>query len=220
MGFIVRFNILVIPIIFALLGIYKFVTKNGKFPFDQIILIVSSFLIDKPVNINLGFLIIENYPFPQLIPCIVYLFLNRKQLDRYFIHKTINLKSLIVGLFSGVIFAMLVFYQTKGFRIGFNIIFSLVLVIVAIGEELLFRGIFLGELIKSRIHPSISLLIVSCLFAMGHIRVIERGNILAFVTITIMGLFSGILLIKSKNIYASLALHVTNNFIVSLSRLV
>ena len=87
----------------------------------------------------------------------------------------------------------------------------LVLALVpAVGEELFFRGLVLGDLLKSKINPVAAIISTGFLFSMAHA---EYNNILA---IWVLGSFLGYLYYVSGSLRLSIAAHFTNNFILVL----
>jgi len=88
---------------------------------------------------------------------------------------------------------------------------ALVLALIpAIGEEFFFRGIVLGDLLKSKINPVVSILATGLLFSMAHV---QPDNFLA---IWVLGSFLGFLYYISGSIWLSVAAHFVNNFLVVL----
>ncbi len=88
---------------------------------------------------------------------------------------------------------------------------SVVLAMVpAIGEELFFRGLILGELLKARISPIVAILVTGFLFSIAHA---EYDNVLA---IWVLGSFLGYLYYVSGSLWLSVIAHFTNNFLLIL----
>jgi hypothetical protein len=83
-------------------------------------------------------------------------------------------------------------------------------VIPAIGEELFFRGLLLGDLLKSKVNPAFAIIGTGLLFSISHF---EFGNMLA---IWALGSFLGYLYYTSGSLWLSMAAHFTNNFLVIL----
>jgi membrane protease YdiL (CAAX protease family) len=85
---------------------------------------------------------------------------------------------------------------------------ALVLALIpAIGEELFFRGVLLGELLKSKINPAVAIIFTGLVFSLFHG---EFSNILA---IWALGSFLGYLYYVSGSLWLSVLAHFTNNFL-------
>ena len=83
-------------------------------------------------------------------------------------------------------------------------------VVPAIGEELFFRGLILGDLLKSKVNPAVAIISTGLLFSISHF---EFDNLLA---IWALGTFLGYLYYSSGSLWLSEAAHFTNNFLVIL----
>ena len=83
-------------------------------------------------------------------------------------------------------------------------------VVPAIGEELFFRGIILGDLLKSRVNPVVAIVSTGLLFSLAHM---QFNNILA---IWVLGSFLGYLYYISGSLWLSVIAHFTNNFLLIL----
>ena len=85
---------------------------------------------------------------------------------------------------------------------------ALVLALIpAIGEELFFRGVLLGELLKSKVNPAAAIIFTGLVFSLFHG---EFSNILA---IWALGSFLGYLYYVSGSLWVSVFAHFTNNFL-------
>lgn len=85
-------------------------------------------------------------------------------------------------------------------------LFALV-VIPAIGEEVLFRGMILNGL-RFRFKDSIAVVFSALLFALMH------GSLQQFVYPFLLGLIMGYLVLKTKTLLSSIIVHFVNNFLV------
>jgi len=83
-------------------------------------------------------------------------------------------------------------------------------VVPAIGEEFFFRGLILGDLLKSKVNPAIAIISTGLAFSIVHL---EFGNLLA---IWVLGSFLGYLYYASGSLWLPMAAHFTNNFLVVL----
>ena len=81
-------------------------------------------------------------------------------------------------------------------------------VIPAIGEEFFFRGLVLGDLLKSKVNPAVAIISTGLLFSISHM---EFNNLLA---IWVLGSFLGYLYYSSGSLWLSIAAHFTNNFLL------
>ncbi len=81
-------------------------------------------------------------------------------------------------------------------------------VIPALGEELFFRGLILGDMLKSKINPVVSIITTGFLFSLAH------GEFDNFLAIWVLGCFLGYLYYSSGSLWVSVLAHFTNNFIV------
>lgn len=79
-------------------------------------------------------------------------------------------------------------------------------VVPAVVEELFFRGLLLGDLLKQGVHPAISIVVSGLFFAVFHF---EFNNTLA---ITVLGCFLGYLYYATGSLWVPIAAHFTNNF--------
>jgi membrane protease YdiL (CAAX protease family) len=77
-------------------------------------------------------------------------------------------------------------------------------------EELFFRGLLLGALLKSKINPILSIIVTGFLFSLAHL---EFENLLA---IWALGAFLGYLYYVSGSLWLSIIAHFTNNFLLIL----
>lgn len=82
-----------------------------------------------------------------------------------------------------------------------------VAVIPAVGEEMFFRGLILGDLLKARVNVAASIIISGLLFAVVHM---EYENTLA---IWALGGFLGYLYYVSGSLWLPIAVHFVNNFL-------
>ena len=95
--------------------------------------------------------------------------------------------------------------------VGHLVLVSLVVgLIPAMGEELFFRGLLLGDLLKSKISPLIAIPVTGLVFAISHF---EYDNVLA---IWALGSFLGYLYYVSGSLWLPIAAHFTNNFMAVL----
>ena len=83
-------------------------------------------------------------------------------------------------------------------------------IIPAFGEELFFRGLLLGDLLKSKVNPAFAIIATGLVFSIAHTEV---NNVLA---IWVLGAFLGYLYYVSGSLYLSMCAHFLNNFLVVL----
>jgi membrane protease YdiL (CAAX protease family) len=82
-----------------------------------------------------------------------------------------------------------------------------VAVVPAIGEEMFFRGMLLGTLLRRKVHPAAAIILSGLCFALAHF---EFTNTLA---IWVLGSFLGYLYYVSGSLWLPVAAHFTNNFL-------
>ena len=88
---------------------------------------------------------------------------------------------------------------------------TLVLALIpALVEELFFRGLLLGELLKSKVSPVLAIIVTGLLFSIAHT---QYDNFLA---IWVLGAFLGYLYYLSGSLWLSIIAHFTNNFLLIL----
>ena len=88
---------------------------------------------------------------------------------------------------------------------------TLVLALVpAFAEELFFRGLILGDLLRSKVNPVVAIVSTGLLFSIAHA---QFNNILA---IWVLGSFLGYLYYISGSLWLSVGAHFTNNFLLIL----
>lgn len=83
-------------------------------------------------------------------------------------------------------------------------------VVPAFAEEFFFRGLFLGDLLKNKVNPTVAIMLSGLFFALAHF---EFNNTLA---IWVLGSFLGYLYYVSGSLWVPIAAHFTNNFITVL----
>ena len=88
---------------------------------------------------------------------------------------------------------------------------TLVLAVVpAFAEELFFRGLILGDLLKSKVNPAVAIISTGLLFSIAHS---QFNNLLA---IWVLGSFLGYLYYASGSLWLPVIAHFTNNFLLIL----
>jgi len=98
------------------------------------------------------------------------------------------------------------FLNFKSFS-RFLVITLVLAVIPAIGEEMFFRGLILGDLLKAKVKPAVAIIITGLLFALIHF---EFQNTLS---IWVLGCFLGYLYYISGSLWLSIAAHFVNNIL-------
>ncbi len=83
-------------------------------------------------------------------------------------------------------------------------------VIPAISEEMFFRGLFMGALLRAKVNPVVAIISSGFVFAISHM---EYQNTIA---IWALGAFLGYLYYISGSIWLSFVAHFTNNFLMVL----
>jgi membrane protease YdiL (CAAX protease family) len=95
--------------------------------------------------------------------------------------------------------------------VGHFIVVSIVVAVIpAIGEEFLFRGLLLGDMLKAKVRPQVAIPVTGFLFALVHG---EFHNTLA---IWVLGSFLGYLYYASGSLWLPILAHFTNNFLAVL----
>lgn len=92
----------------------------------------------------------------------------------------------------------------------FWVLTLVIAVIPAIAEEFFFRGLLMGDLIKGGIHPWISIVITSFVFAVIHLEFTH------FFAIWILGIGLGFLYYSSGSLWLAIIAHFINNFMTVL----
>lgn len=87
----------------------------------------------------------------------------------------------------------------------------LIMIIIAVGEELVFRGYILSNLMQS-MNKEAALLVSAVLFAVFH-SLNPNFNLIAFINILLAGIFLGINYIFTRNLWFSIFFHFSWNFI-------
>ena len=95
-------------------------------------------------------------------------------------------------------------------EVPFPILFLMLAVMPAIGEELLFRGFIFGTL-KNRCRPVSAMVIVSCIFGIYHMSLIK------FFTTALLGMIIVFVVWKTKSIFSGMLLHFINNGLAVIS---
>lgn len=83
-------------------------------------------------------------------------------------------------------------------------------VVPAVGEELFFRGLLMGNFLREKMHPAIAIIVSGFLFAIVHF---EFDNTLA---IWVLGSFLGYLYYVTGSLWVPIAAHFVNNFLTVL----
>ncbi|QUW22591.1 CPBP family intramembrane metalloprotease [Sporosarcina sp. Marseille-Q4063] len=87
------------------------------------------------------------------------------------------------------------------------------LFILALGEELAFRG-FAQEKLSNIINPKIAIILVSFLFAVGHLSIGPVGVVMYDVSFVFVdSILYGVLFLKTKNIYLTTIAHFLANLV-------
>jgi membrane protease YdiL (CAAX protease family) len=116
-------------------------------------------------------------------------------------------------------------FQLNGKLAGFPNFISLIgpVLFVGITEEVVFRGFFLNVFLKKMKKVS-AILLTALLFLVIHFPIWCYNNVFltnitsgAFLTIPILSIIFSIIFVKSKNIFVPIILHMTWNFMVTIS---
>lgn len=98
----------------------------------------------------------------------------------------------------------------------FNVQLIFSLLVLALGEEIIFRGLIQGRL-QSMIKPAYAVILTSIIFACMHI---SKGDInivlIDIVTVFIDSMMFGVIFYKTKNIYISWVAHALANIVATL----
>lgn len=103
--------------------------------------------------------------------------------------------------------------QNTGVNPVMIIIFLLAFVLQGMGEEALFRGCLMTSLAR-RYDPWVAILVSSVMFAIFHMGN-PNFSLIAFVNITLFGIFAGVFMMKRGSIWAVGAIHTIWNFMQS-----
>ncbi|HET9055673.1 MAG TPA: type II CAAX endopeptidase family protein [Chitinophagaceae bacterium] len=156
---------------------------------------------------------------------LVLVFLCRRLIDKdtvyslglnFLSYKLNGLLGLLMGIAGlGVGTFLLIAFKNLKFTGWFfdwgNIGWAFVLMLlVAIAEEIMFRGYILNNLMRS-LNKYTALVISSLIFALAH-STNPEFNLLAFVNVFLAGIFLGIDYIHTKNLFYAVVLHFTWNF--------
>ena len=116
---------------------------------------------------------------------------------------------LLTGIFGESAEAVETAFGSFG-EVPFPILFLMLAVMPAIGEELLFRGFIFGTL-KNRCRPVSAMVIVSCIFGIYHMSLIK------FFTTALLGMIIVFVVWKTKSIFSGMLLHFINNGLAVIS---
>ncbi|WP_439444134.1 lysostaphin resistance A-like protein [Listeria aquatica] len=170
---------------------------------------------------------------PSLLIFLITIFLFKDKLVGDWIHLSISKwKLLVIGIF-GVVAVQVIyngvnlFFQisddsSSGIAIPFSglslvdkslfILFSLGSVLSGLTEEVYFRYLFIGRIFTK--HKYLGLIISSFLFGLAHYFL--EYTFVSTIAYMIIGLFFGLIYLKTNNIWYSIAIHVANNFCFSI----
>lgn len=189
---------------------YQWIKGIRRFPIDSIFFFGGVILVGKEININLV-IIRLSFVFPLWLPCVIYLLLNSKNANEYFVSQKNTLKSLLYGITTGLALGCLINYlygnqqQTAGIWVWIYQLFTV------LGEELFFRGILLGTMMKSNVKQWVSILIQALIFLAGHSRYFVSGSWIAIIGILLIGVSAGIITTKFRNVLGAIVLHAAYN---------
>jgi membrane protease YdiL (CAAX protease family) len=198
-----------VTLIFLCQG-YQWIKGTRRFPLDSLFFFCGVILVGKEININLV-VVRLNFVFPLWIPCVMYLLINSKNANKYFVSQRNTLKCLLYGMTTGLALGCLINYfygyqqQTAGIWVWIYQLFTV------LGEELFFRGILLGTLMKSNVKRWVSILIQGLIFLAGHSRYFASGNWIAIIGVLLIGVSAGIITTKFRNILGAIVLHAVYN---------
>ena len=161
----------------------------------------------------------------NFITALLLVFIFRKFIDRRTVYSlgwnfSDNKLNACGGLFAGIasvgagtlILAAMKNLRFTGWMVdGEDLIISLgIMILVAVAEELMFRGYILSNLMQST-NKYIALLVSAILFGVAHLSN-PNFNWLTFVNIFLAGLFLGINYIYTQNLWYAILLHFAWNF--------
>lgn len=165
------------------------------------------------MNTNSKYIVhLFSYLIDIAIICIYTLLVENRQViyenkNQKFKKDDILLGVVIGGLFISsniaIFYAFRTVYFTKGELSIFLLIYIIGNIILAFGEELIFRGYFLINIKNNKVYW---IVISSLLFALSH-----EFELVNFIDQFIFGLVLGLIIVKRKNIILSTFLHATNN---------
>jgi membrane protease YdiL (CAAX protease family) len=89
----------------------------------------------------------------------------------------------------------------------------IIAIVVAIVEEIVYRGADLSFLLM-RLKPWVSILIISVVFSLGHV---QYNGILPYITAFIYGILASVVVIKTNTLYWAISLHCGWNFAFSMN---
>jgi membrane protease YdiL (CAAX protease family) len=146
----------------------------------------------------------------------VWIWIKRRDLGLYFIRRENLLKGVLTGFFLGIGMGLIYFvlYQFK--LATENVTFSgpltefpiLIVLEIAIREELLFRSIMLGSLTLRGIQNQNANWIQAALFTIAHFpRYLLTHQWLELVFVAVMGFLAGYITYKQKNVVGAVFLH-------------
>lgn len=118
--------------------------------------------------------------------------------------------SLISAVFLVSLLSGAVVVRSVGFPVGGLVNLLVVLTMAAVLEELVFRGYLLNNLMTS-VNKYLALILVSVLFAIGHVGN-PNASMIGLVNIILAGLLLGIYYIHKQNLWFPIGLHLAWNF--------
>ncbi len=200
-----------IAVTFIWVFLSVFATLNQrKFPWDFLIIIIGILVDGYKFSISLLF-IQMNISIPLWLPCITYLLINFRQRAKYYITSNSWLLNLIVGVVIGILLSMVVEKLSPSNNYTINATMVFYQISTVLGEELLFRSILLGNLQYVQLFSRVGIAIQAFIFTLGHSSLIFNGQWIALFGIFLLGLSSGWLTAKNKNIMGAIGLHFTYN---------
>ncbi len=119
-----------------------------------------------------------------------------------------------VGLMSAVFLLLLVYGEIEIVEVSFNpaslMNIAVVMALVAVGEEMVFRGYLLASLMES-MNKYVALIAIASLFSLSHIMG-PNPSVFGLINIILGGLLLGIYYIHRRNLWFPIGLHFTWNF--------
>jgi len=178
----------------------------------------------------LFFQLIFAFVFFMLIPALWYIFVNSCSIRKVFQKLRLTIENIDIAFLYGLLaaigiyaisFVFVIVLQSTGYEVEdlSNIpdltrmfsppILIFLVAIMPVAEEVFFRG-FLLEKIESFAGSSVAIIVTSFLFGIAHA---SYGKIFPIILPILMGILLAYIVIKTRNLYASIIAHVIYNVV-------
>ena len=200
-------------------GVVEQMTQDGSFDSQVLAMYIEAFMANLPDYAHIFFVASTALYVPA---AIIYCkrFEKRKPFSMGF-NKRGVMPEYLMGILVGAVMIAIpaaICYVTGCVTFSFGsssplmiVLFFVAFVLQGMGEEVFFRGYLLTSLTR-RNHEWVAIIISSVVFSIFHLP--NAGfNVIAFVNITLFGVFAAVFMLKRGSIWAVSAIHTAWNFI-------